>query len=427
MNIIRKKILLLYIITTSIFGMLINPYLTYRIFKNKENKESADQKALKNIKLKPQGTLIWIHASSVGESLSALSLMELIIKNKTFDHILFTTSTITSKAVIEKRISDKVLHQYFPLDTIFLAKKFLNHWKPNSIVFIESEIWPNFFQQIKKIGVPFYIANARMSERSYKKWKKYNTVAKELLSAVHIIFAQDKTAELKFKNIGASNICNIGNIKFDSNPLPVDIKKYNSLKEIINKKIVFVAGSTHKIENIEIVKIHHSLSKIINNLMTIIVPRQLNEVSMLEKFILENNIPYSKESNLENVSNIKNLLIADTMGGLGLYYKIADITFIGGSLVNKGGQNPIEAAQFDCPILHGKYTSNFHEIYNNFDELGGSIKVENEKDLEDNLIKLIKDTKSKEHMARTNKNLIKINQGASVIIERIFSLDEKGV
>ena len=425
MSIISKKILFLYIAATSVFGILINIYLLCRIFKNKENKESAQQKSFNNVKQRPPGTLIWIHASSVGESLSSIPLIELIIKNKTFDHILLTTSTITSKAIIEKRISSKVLHQYLPLDTIFLAKRFLNHWKPNSIAFIESEIWPNFFQQIKKIDVPFYIINARMSEKSYSKWRKYNTVAQELLSTADIIFAQDSTAELKFKSLGVSNICNIGNIKFDSNPLPVDIIKYNSLKAEVDKKIIFVAGSTHKIENFEIVKIHKVLSKEINNLMTIIVPRQLHEIHTLEKFMLENNIPYSKKSDRKDKTNIKNLLIVDTMGDLGLYYKIANVAFIGGSLVNKGGQNPIEALQFNCPILHGKYTSNFHEIYRNLDRLGGSIKVNNQKELEENLIKLIKDTKIIKNMKRASANLIKLNQGASVVIEKIFSLDTK--
>ncbi|MBT6223069.1 MAG: 3-deoxy-D-manno-octulosonic acid transferase [Rhodobiaceae bacterium] len=426
MNIIRKKILFLYIITTSILGIFINFYFTYRIFKNKENKESAQQKSFKNVKLRPLGTLIWIHASSVGESLSALPLIELIIKNQTFDNILFTTSTITSKAIIENRISDKVLHQYLPLDTIFLARRFLNHWKPNSIAFIESEIWPNFFQQIKKIDVPFYIANARMSENSFKKWKKYNTGAKELLSAADIIFAQDSTAESKFKILGVSNICNIGNIKFDSSPLPVDKIKYNSLKAKFDKKIIFVAGSTHKIENFEIVKIHQSLSKQISNLMTIIVPRQLLEIHALEKFMVKNNISYSKKSNSEDTNNNSNLLIVDTMGELGLYYKIANIAFIGGSLINKGGQNPIEALQFDCPVLHGKHTSNFHEIYKNLDKLGGAIRVNDEKELESTLIELIKDTKTIKNMNKANANLIKLNQGASVIIERILSLNTQG-
>lgn len=399
-----------YSVLTFLFSPIITLYLRYRLAKGKEDKARFRERLGHPSKKRPAGKLIWIHCASVGESFSVLPLI-----NEIKENILITSGTVTSANILKNRLPDNVIHQYVPVDRLGGVKRFLNHWKPDLAIWVESELWPHLILNCK---CPMILLNGRMSEESYNKWQKMRSFINLLLSRFKIIFPQSKNE--KFRELGAENVKYIGNIKYAAPPLEYDEGELEKLKKEIGDRKVFLVVSTHEGEEIFIKLALTAIKKEFDDILIIIVPRHPERAGEIKKVFPDavlrsqsESVFLSKEEMVEDKDEAQklardtsielstvpdvlkddsepdNVYIADTMGELGLFYKLCDVALIGGSLVPHGGHNPLEAAKLNCAVIYGEFVDNFKEIY---DELGESaIQVLDETSLSDTVVKLLKD------------------------------------
>ena len=335
----------------------------FRFFKNKENKRSILEKICFSSKNRGSGKIIWFHGASVGEILSIVPILEKYEKHKSIKKILLTTSTLSSSKVIKKLKFKKITHQFYPLDHALFVKKFLNHWKPNLAIFIESEIWPTMFKEINKKKIPLILLNARITRKTFKRWIKVKEFAQSIFNNILISYPQNQETKLYLKKLGSKKIIKIGNLKFVENKFEKQISYSKRFRSIFQNKKVWVASSTHKTEEIFCARAHIELKKQNKNLITIIIPRHVHRteeiVSDIQNLGLNIALHSSNNSNLKDTD----IYIVDTFGETKKFHKIASSVFLGGSIISRGGQNPLEAARFGARILHGPNIDNFKDVY----------------------------------------------------------------
>ena len=344
--------------------LLISPIIIIlRIFKNKEDQKRFVEKFSIPSKRRQNGLLIWFHACSVGEVLSIIPLIKYYEKNNDINQILFTTSTLSSSKVLKKFKFKKTIHQFYPIDHFIFVNSFLNYWKPNISIFMESEIWPCMFHNLKHKGIPLILLNARITKKTFNRWLKFKNFTKSILNNIKIAYPQNKETKLYLKKLGFNNYSQIGNIKFaeyDDANQNLD-KKLNLLLK--NRKF-WVASSTHNSEEIFFAETHQILKRKYNDIITIIIPRHIHRVkeivSELQGLELKANLHSLRPKNLKNTD----IYIVDTFGETKKFHKLSATVFLGGSIINRGGQNPLEAARYGAKILHGPFVSNFTDIYN---------------------------------------------------------------
>ena len=344
--------------------LLISPIIIIlRIFKNKEDQKRFVEKFSIPSKRRQNGLLIWFHACSVGEVLSIIPLIKYYEKNNDVNQILITTSTLSSSKVLKKFKFKKTIHQFYPIDHFIFVNSFLNYWKPNISIFMESEIWPCMFHNLKHKGIPLILLNARITKKTFNRWLKFKNFTKSILNNIKIAYPQNKETKLYLKKLGLNNYSQIGNIKFaeyDDANQNLD-KKLNLLLK--NRKF-WVASSTHNSEEIFFAETHRILKRKYNDIITIIIPRHIHRVkeivSELQGLELKANLHSLRPKNLKNTD----IYIVDTFGETKKFHKLSATVFLGGSIINRGGQNPLEAARYGAKILHGPFVSNFTDIYN---------------------------------------------------------------
>ena len=383
--------------------IILSPLIIiYRVFKRKENPKRFLEKFSLNKKIRKKGKLVWFHCSSVGELLSVVPLIQEFEKIKDIKQILVTTSTLSSSKIFKKFRFKKTLHQFYPLDNIYIVNNFLNYWKPSSVIFVESEIWPTMISQLKKRKIRVILINARMSKRSFKKWFFFKYFGKNILEKFDYIFPQNKETFLYFKKLGIKKLKFLGNLKF--------ITTHNDkLKEINKKKFkkrtVLCSASTHHNEEEIFANLHIEYKKKIPNLITIIIPRHIERTNEITQMLNEKKLKFTKHS--ENKTNLKNydIYIVDSYGESKSFYKISNVVFLGGSLVPKGGQNPLEALKFGCNILHGNYTYNFKDVYKMLVKEKLSLKVNSNKDLEKKTLSLLNNKRNNLNKIKKLKNI----------------------
>ena len=374
--------------------IIISPIIIIiRIVKKKEDKKRFLEKFSIFSKEKEKGNLIWFHGSSVGEILSIIPLIENLEKNKSIKQILITSSTLSSSQILNKFKFRKTIHQFFPIDSIYFTNKFLNFWKPSIAIFIESEIWPNLIHQIKKMGIMLAVINGRMTLKSFNKWLRFKKTSKLIFNNYDLCLTQNKESTLFYKRLGINQTFYTGNIKFSSNKLQVNEENYNNLKNTMIGRKIFLAASTHPGEEMIISNLTQKIRNTNREFLCILVPRHPNR-SNLTKEIL--NCKFATRSKNETINDDTDIYLADTFGELGLFYKLADITFIGGSLVPHGGQNPIEAAYFCNNIFHGKYIENFLEVYETLNHLHITELVDNPRQLQIKIMQCFNDLPANE-------------------------------
>jgi len=378
--------------------IILSPLIIiYRILKKKENPKRFLEKFSINKKERKKGKLIWFHCSSVGELLSIVPLIQEFEKIKSIKQILVTTSTYSSSKIFTKFRFKKTTHQFYPLDNIHIVNNFLNYWKPAAVFFVESEIWPTMISELKKRKIKIALINARMSEKSFKRWFSIRYFGKNILEKFDYIFPQNKETLLYFKKLRIKKIKFLGNLKFIS--LHNDkLKEIN--KKFFKNKIVLCSASTHHNEEEIFADLHIKCKKKFQNLITIIIPRHVERTDEITQMLDKKRLKFVRHS--ENKKSFKNydIYIVDSYGESKSFYKISNVVFLGGSLVSKGGQNPLEALRFGCNILHGNYTYNFKDIYKMLEKEKLSLKVNNIKDLEKKTLQLLNNK-------RNNLNKIK--------------------
>ena len=383
--------------------IILSPLIIiYRVFKRKENPKRFLEKFSLNKKIRKKGKLVWFHCSSVGEFLSVVPLVQKFEKVKDIKQILVTTSTLSSSKIFVKFKFKKTLHQFYPLDNVHVVNNFLNYWKPSSVFFVESEIWPTMISQLKKKKIKVVLINARMSNKSFKRWFALRYFGKNILEKFDYIFPQNKETFLYFKKLGIKKLKFLGNLKFITTHKD-KLKEINKKK--FKKRTVLCSASTHHNEEEIFANLHIEYKKKIPNLITIIIPRHIERTNEITQMLNEKKLKFTKHS--ENKTNLKNydIYIVDSYGESKSFYKISNVVFLGGSLVPKGGQNPLEALKFGCNILHGNYTYNFKDVYKMLVKEKLSLKVNSNKDLEKKALSLLNNKRNNLSKIKKLKNI----------------------
>ncbi len=371
----------LYQIIVSIIILITPLILIYRLIKNKEDKKRFIEKFSFPTKKKREGKLIWFHGASVGELLSVVPVIKHYEKKKSIDQILVTSSTLSSSKVFQKFKFKKTIHQFYPIDHLYFTNKFLNYWKPNLAIFIESEIWPCMFKKLKERNINLILLNARFTKKTFDRWMKIKFFSKSIFEKITIAFPQNNETSTFLKKINTAQVNFIGNLKFAENNDHSQNKLSDFLKIELKNKKVWVASSTHKNEEIFCAKTHLELKKKIKNLLTIIIPRHIHRVkeivSELNKYNLNVVCHSSRKKNLKKID----IYIVDTFGETQKFHKNSSSVFLGGSIINRGGQNPLEAARYGAKIFHGPNIDNFKDIYALLKNLNISKKISTPKQL----------------------------------------------
>ena len=360
--------------------ILISPLIIFiRVIKGKEDIIRFKEKFCLISKKRATGKMIWFHGSSVGEIMSVIPILNKYDKDNTFNQILVTSSTLSSSKIIEKYNFKKVVHQFLPIDHIFFSNFFLNYWKPDFAIFLESEIWPSMYRSIKKKDIPLVLLNARITKKTFKRWLKLKKFSLKVFSQISIAHPQNKETMVYLKKLGVKKIEYIGNLKFFEDKKTSLSDMNSEIQNQFKKKKICIAASTHGNEEIFAAQTHILLKKKIKNLITIIIPRHVHRVKEIENELKKLNLKTTcHSSKIKDLKNI-DIYIVDTFGDSKQFYKIATTVFLGGSLVNKGGQNPIEPARYGAKILHGPNVDNFREVYDFLKSLKISKEINNPK------------------------------------------------
>lgn len=346
-----------------------------RLKQGKEDPERLRERRGIASAARPPEPLIWIHGASVGEVLAAGELIERL--RALHVRILLTSGTVTSAAIAARRFPPDVIHQYIPFDTPRFVDQFLDHWQPDLALFVESDLWPNLLLGAADRRIPLVLINGRMSHRSFPRWQKaYGTIS-ALLSCFDLCLAQSDVDAERFTALGSPNVVTSGNLKLDLKAPPADPAKFDRLKLMTQRRTVFVAASTHPGEEEIILDAHRRLVGRIPSLLTIIVPRHPQRGPSIARMIASSGLQGALRSKADMPSANTDIYVADTMGELGLFYRLAPVVFMGGSLVEHGGQNPIEAIKLGAAVLHGPHVFNFGEIYSAIGASGGALQADN--------------------------------------------------
>ncbi len=340
-----------------------------RIIKNKEDKFRFKEKFCLFTKKRGSGKLIWFHGSSVGEILSVVPIIKKYENDKSISKILITSSTLSSSKVLEKIKFKKTIHQFYPIDHIFFSKKFLNHWKPDVAIFLESEVWPSMFKSIKNENILLILLNARITKKSFDRWNKIKKFSNSIFSLVDKAYSQNLETNYYLKKLNVKDIKSIGNLKFIEHDMLEINHSDKKLFSQFKKFKTFVAASTHNTEELFAAKTHILLKKKIKNIITIIIPRHIDRVDQIISQISELGLNVvSHKSNKKKLSNI-DIYVVDTFGESKKFYKLATTVLLGGSIIKRGGQNPLEPARFGAKILNGPNIDNFKDVYKYLNQL----------------------------------------------------------
>ncbi len=308
---------------------------------------------------RPAGRLIWIHGASVGESLAALPLIEKLQAGG--NSVLVTSGTVTSARLMRQRLPGGAIHQFVPLDIPRAVTRFLDHWKPDAALFVESDLWPNLILEAAKRGVRLALINARISERSATGWQRAPRSARRLIGAFDAVLAQDDEIAARFNALGARNVLVVGSLKADAPPLGCDAAALAALQQQIGTRPLLIAAQTHPGEDETVLPAHDILRRQFPDLLTILVPRHIERGPEIAELCGARKA--ARRAAGEQIGAETQVYIADTLGELGLFYRLAPFCFIGGTLVALGGHNPLEPAVLNCAILAGPYRASAAKAY----------------------------------------------------------------
>jgi len=384
--------------------------LRRRLKRGKEHPQRMAERRGEAATPRPAGRLVWVHGASVGELVAAMPLIARI-RAQAFN-ILVTTGTVTSAALAEKRLPPGVIHQFVPLDAPAFVARFLDHWRPNLALLVESDLWPNTIMGCAQRRVPLIIINGRLSARSFERWRHFPDTIEALLSRLDLCLVRTVADAERFTALGAPRVTTTGNLKLDVPPLPADEGKLAKLIAAIGGRPVVAAASTHPGEEAAIIEAQRRLKSTFRDLLTILVPRHPERGSSVASEIAASGLTATLRSRdrLPHVGT--DIYVADTVGELGLVYRVAPIVFMGGSLIPHGGQNPIEPAKFGAAILHGPHVSNFAEIYAALDEARGAEMVPDAGRLTVRIGAWLKDTEERARVAAASKKTVDLLGGA---------------
>ncbi len=371
MAIKRSRLLSAYRAVTSFAEPLAARMLRRRLARGKEDEDRLPERLGRAGRVRPKGPLVWIHAASVGESVSVLPLIRELGRLKPNTSVLVTTGTVTSGRVMGERLPPNAFHQFVPVDTPSAVRAFLDHWRPSLALWVESELWPNMLHETKERQIPVVLVNARMSDASYRGWRHAKQAAAELLGTFDLCLAQDEAVADKLTRLGARRVEVPGNLKLVGDPLPFDADILGELRSAIGGRPMWLLASSHDGEEQLAAFTHRDLQAHFPRLLTIIVPRHPQRGPQIAAS-LEPLFHVARRSKGELPTRDTEIYIADTLGELGVFYRLCPLVVMGGSFVPHGGQNPLEPARLGAAVLSGPHVGNFRDIFRLLIASGGA-------------------------------------------------------
>ena len=398
--------------------LILSPIIIFiRLLKKKEHPKRFKEKFGFYTKKKFKGKLIWFHGASVGEILSIIPLIESLEKNKEINQILITTNTLSSSKILSNLKLKKTIHQFFPIDTNYHTQKFLKYWKPSVAVFIDSEIWPNMITNIKKTPISLILMNARITDKSFKRWKLFKSYAKKIFFNFDICLSSSHKSKKYLKSLGAKNIKHVGNLKFTQSEKNITFLN-NDLKKFFLSKRIWCASSTHNTEEFICANVHKKLKIKYKNLLTIIIPRHIHRTEEIINEMKKLNLNIHLHNSKNKIDKDTDIYLVNSFGQTKSFFKVCKTVFLGGSMIKHGGQNPLEAARFGCKILHGPNVWNFDEIYDLLRKNKVSRKIINSNQLSLNVDKML----NNKNKYRSLENKIK-NLGNKILISTLSEIN----
>lgn len=390
---------------------LIRRRLRQRLAAGKEDPVRHPERLGHTRLARPDGQLLWLHAASVGETQSVLPLVDALLARDPGLKILFTSVTVTSARLLAGRLPPGVLHQFAPVDTAPAIGRFLDHWRPDAAVFVESELWPVTLQELDRRGIPRALVNGRMSERSFRRWKRLRSLAEPLLAGFRPCLAQSPEDLVHFQALGVPHATCPGNLKFATPPLTVDGDALAAIGTALGTRPRWVAASTHPGEEALAAAVHTALAADLPGLLTVIVPRHADRGPAIAAELAGRGCTAGLRSRGDRPGDHP-LYVADTMGELGLWYRLCSVTFVGKTLVGEGGQNPMEPIQLGSAVIHGPNMNNFRRIAEDLALAGGAVTVADAAGLRAALLRLLSEPDWRRQVANAGLGVLAAGAGA---------------
>jgi 3-deoxy-D-manno-octulosonic-acid transferase len=413
--------MLAYRILSIILFPFIEIYLFWRVYKKKEDRSRLKERFGQPTQNRPSGEVIWVHAVSVGETNSVLILVEELLKNLPQASILFTTTTLTSAATVAAKLPQfggRVIHQFLPVDSYICVKNFLNFWEPTRVIFVESEIWPNLIFESRMMGAEVFLVNARMSKKSAAKWNYASKIGFRIFDCFSAIFVQSEDDQKRFSEISNSEVLFLGNLKSQVRDLSFNPAELENLQARIGNRKYWLAASTHKGEEEFVIQTHRELKKSFPDLLTILVPRHPNRAD--EIISLFGEINFAQRSKKQTISDTTEIYLADSLGELGTFYRLAKFAFVGGSLFEIGGHTPFEAIKLGCVVISGRGVFNNKEIYRQLENNHACVMIDNPAQLTVSVQKFLQDPALVQAMSEEALSLVESSSNiAENIVEKI--------
>jgi 3-deoxy-D-manno-octulosonic-acid transferase len=399
---------------------LINVLLKRRIAQGKEDPARVSEKQGKPSALRPEGPLIWLHGASVGEALSMLPLIDTLSSARPELQFLVTTGTLTSAQLMAERLPVEARHQFSPLDHPAYWEHFYEYWHPDLGVIIESELWPNMIMSARDHDVPLVLANARLSEKSARGWARVKKSIAHLLGSFQLVLAQDSRSADRLQALGAKRVSVPGNLKMDAGPLVAAAGDLEALRTQVGRRPCWVAASTHEGEEALVARIHTSLKQNFPDLLTILAPRHPARGTSIAGELAAQGIDVAQRSRGDTISTGTDIYLADTLGEMGLIFSLAPIAFIGGSFVDVGGHNPLEAARLNSAILFGAHMYNFADATRELVDAEAARQVQSESELLDVLSHFLSTPALTTEMAVRGKEAVAVSTGVAERVAQEF-------
>jgi 3-deoxy-D-manno-octulosonic-acid transferase len=393
-------------------------YLAWRVRHGKEDSLRLAERFGQVARARPAGRLLWIHAASVGEAASMLALVDRLLATRRIS-VLITTGTVSSARLIANHAGrdGRILHQYAPLDHPRYVREFIDHWRPDLALWVESELWPNLIGAAHAREIPLVLLNARISARSYAGWLKLPGLIRPVLSSFDLCLAQDPVHAERLIRLGARRALFVGDLKSAAAPLPVADAALTLLTRQIAGRPVWLAASTHDGEEAVAADAHLTVKREMPDILTVIVPRHPARGETIARMLGDKGLAVARRGRADAIRPDTDIYLADTLGELGLFYRLAGIAFIGGSLVPMGGHNPYEAARLDCAILHGPDMSNPAGIARALAAAAASETVRDKTELAGSVIRLLRDP---EERARRAAAALAVADASGAVLDTVM-------
>ena len=423
----RSPALMVYLLASRLAGPMAGSLLRRRLARGKEDAARLGERLGQAGRARPDGPLIWLHGASVGEAMSMLPLID-AIRQRSRASILITTVTVTSARRIGALLPDGACHQFVPVDTARAVGRFLDHWRPDLAVWIESELWPRLVHETARRGIPAALINARVSEKSMARWRRAPGMARDLLGAFRVILTQDEETRERLASIGVDARFG-GNLKALVPSEPVDAAELAELRMALGPRPVWLAASTHAGEEEQVLAAHRRVieagSKGLEPVL-ILAPRHPERRDEVTDLLRHEGLAFACRSDDRLPGSDTQVFLADTLGEMALWYRLAPVTFVGGSLVDKGGHTPFEPVQLGSAVIHGPHTGNFAPAYRALADAGAARCVDGPADLSKAVMALLAgdDGSRTEQVKRAHAVHVELKPDVGEVAEEVLSLME---